>query len=155
MKDVFNELCTCMIGENSVFNFLSNEDLKEVAIFFECKTVSAGEILWNEGDPCSYVAFIVSGRVEIKKETEFKGKYVVVGVLSSGSIVGALCILDASPRAVTAVALEDVSLVTISLEKFEELVSLYPALGSQLMKGMLLSASTRLKKSYDRLSKFF
>ncbi len=155
MKDVLNELCTCMIGENSVFNFLNTKDLKELRTFFECKTASAGQILWHEGDTCGYVACIVSGRVEIKKEIEFKGKHIVVGVLSSGSIVGALCILDDSPRAVTAVALEDVSLVTISLEKFEELISLHPALGSQLMKGMLLSVSTRLKKSYDRLSKFF
>jgi CRP-like cAMP-binding protein len=148
MKDVLNELCTCMMCENSVFNFLNTEDLKEI-------TASAGQILWNQGDRCDYVACIVSGRVEIKRETEFKGKHVVVGVLGSGSIVGALCILDASPRAVTAVALEDVSLVTISLEKFEELINLHPALGSQLMKGMLLSVSIRLKKSYDRLSKFF
>lgn len=155
MKDVLNELCTCMIGENSVFNFLSTEDLKELRAFFECKTVLAGEILWNEGDTCNYVAFIVSGRIEIKKETEFRGKHVVVGVLGRGSIIGALCVLDNSPRAVTAVALEDVSLLIISLEKFEELINLHPVLGSQLMKGMLLSVSTRLKKSYDRLSKFF
>jgi len=155
MKDVLNELCTCMMCENSVFHYLTTEDLKEIRTFFGCKTVSAGQILWNQGDRCDYVACIVSGRVEIKRETEFKGKHAVVGVLGSGSIVGALCILDASPRAVTAVALEDVSLITISLEKFEELISLYPALGSQLMKGMLLSVSTRLKKSYDRLSKFF
>jgi len=155
MKDVFDELCTCMKEELNAFNFLRAEDLKELSGFFKCKSVAAGEILWNEGDFCDYVAFIVSGRVEVKKETEFKGKQVVVGIYSRGAVVGELCILDGSPRAVTAVALEDVSLVLITREDFDKLINKHPELGAQLMKGMLLSVSKRLKSSFARLATFF
>jgi CRP/FNR family cyclic AMP-dependent transcriptional regulator len=110
MKDVFKDLCTSMKGEKSIFNFLSDEDLKNLSAFFESKNIPAGETLWKEEDPFDYIAFIVSGRVEIKKETEFKGKNVIVGIYSKG----ALCILDDSLRKVTAVALEDVSLAIIT-----------------------------------------
>jgi len=71
-------------------------------LFFEGKNISAGETLWKKDDPCDYIAFIVSGRVEIKKETEFKGKNVIVGIYSKG----ALYLLDESLKKVKSVALE-------------------------------------------------
>jgi CRP-like cAMP-binding protein len=145
----------CMINEHSVFSFLCEENLAELTDFIQYRTVKSGEILWEEGDLCDYVAIINSGRVEIKKKTEFEGKYVVVGIYNRGAVVGALCILNNSPRAVTAVALEDVVLLVITPENFEKLIAAKPELGIRLLKGMLLSVSIRLRKSFERLAKFF
>jgi CRP-like cAMP-binding protein len=155
MKDVYEELNTCSLIEHGALSFFNTENLKKIGSFFDCKKVREGETLWNEGDPCDYTAFIVSGRVEVKKETEFKGKQVVVGIYSKGAVVGSLCILDKSPRAITAVALEDVSLLIISKVNFEKLIETYPVLSIQLIKGMLLSVSRRLKASFERLATFF
>ena len=80
MNGVFKDLYTSMKGKKSVFNFLSDEDLKNLSAFFESKNIPAGETLWKEEDPFDYIAFIVSGRVEIKKATEFEGKELVVGI---------------------------------------------------------------------------
>ncbi len=140
-----------MKGEKSIFHFLSDEDLKNLSAFFESKHIPAGETLWKEEDPFNYIAFIVSGRVEIKKETEFKGKNVIVGIYSKG----ALCILDDSLRKVTAEALEDVSLAIITQENLDKLIDTNPGLGAKLLKGMLLIVSGRLRKSFDRLAVFF
>lgn len=155
MNDKLDGMRKCMINEHSVFSFLCEENLAELAGYFEYKTVKAGEILWNEGDPCDYVAIISSGRVEIKKKTEFEGKYVVVGIYNRGAVVGALCFLNSSPRAVTAVALDDVSLMVITPEDFDKLIAAKPELGIRILKGMLLSVSIRLRKSFERLAKFF
>jgi CRP-like cAMP-binding protein len=144
-----------MKGEHNVFSFLDVKDLKELCGFFQCRSLRAGETLWEEGSPCDYMAFVVSGRVEVKKQTEFRGRHVVVGIFSKGSIIGSLCILDNAPRAVTAVALEDVTIVTLSRDNFEKLMSAYPESGSKLMRGMLLSTSVRLRKSFERLAKIF
>ncbi len=99
----------------------------------------------------SILAFIVSGRVEIKKEMEFKGKNVIVGIYSKG----ALCILDDSLMKVTAEALEDVSLAIITQENLDKLIDTNPGLGAKLLKGMLLIVSDRLRKSFDRFAVFF
>ena len=107
--------------------------------------------MWKEEYPFDYIAFIVSGRVEIKKETEYKGKNVIVGVYSKG----ALCILDESLKKVTAIALEDVSLAIITQENLDRLIAINPTLGAKLLKGMLLTVSGRLRKSLDRLTVFF
>jgi CRP/FNR family transcriptional regulator, cyclic AMP receptor protein len=151
MIDILKSLGTSTDGEKSVFNFLSDEDLKKLSTFFESKNIPEGEALWKAEDPFDYIAFIASGRVEIKKETEFGGKNVIMGIYSRG----ALCILDESLKKVTAVALEDVSLAIITQENLDKLIDTNPGLGAKLLKGMLLTVSDRLRKSFDRLTVFF
>jgi CRP/FNR family cyclic AMP-dependent transcriptional regulator len=155
MNNVASNICKCMKADNTVFGFLNDTNAEELCKFFDCKTVSAGETLWEEGAPCDYVAIIVSGRVEIKKQTEFEGRHMVVGVIGGGSVVGALCILDEQPRAVTADALEDVTLLTITHQKLEQLISTHQDLGVKLLKGVLMSVSLRLRRCFGRLTSFF
>ena len=152
MIDILKGLGTTSTeGEKSVFNFLSDEDLRELSFFFESKHVPAGEALWKAEDPFDYIAFIASGSVEIKKETEVGGKNVIMGKYSKG----ALCILDDSLKKVTAVVLEDVSLAIITQQNLDKLIDTNPGLGAKLLKGMLLTVSDRLRKSFDRLTVFF
>jgi CRP-like cAMP-binding protein len=151
MNGVINDLFTSMKGEKSVFSFLSDEDLKNLSAFFQSKNIPAGETLWKEQDPFNYIAFIVSGRVEIKKKAEFGGMNVIMGIYSKG----ALCILDDSLSKVTATALEDVSLAIITQENLDKLIATNPGLGAKLLKGMLITISNRLRKSFDRIITFF
>lgn len=155
MNDKAMNICKCMKAEHNVFSFLREENAEELCEFFTCKTASEGEIIWKEDAPCDFIAIIVSGRVEIKKETEFKDRHVVVGVIGSGSLVGALCILDGHPRAVTVEALEETAFLTLTRENFEKLISTHPEAGVKLLKGILYSVSIRLRSCFDRLTGFF
>ncbi len=155
MNKLHDEFGACMIGENSAFRFLCGENMDEISEFFESKTVQSGEVLWKEGDPSDYMAIISSGKLEIKKQTEIEDKHVIVGIYSSGAVVGALGILDGRPRAVTVSAPEDVSLIIVTRENFSKLTKTKPELGVKLLEGMLLSVSMRLRYSYERLAKFF
>lgn len=155
MKHASPEVCGRMKRELASFSFLEPEDLPVLAPYFECRQVAAGEILWEEGGACDYLVFIIDGRLEIKKETEFKGKQVIVGVYGRGNVAGELCLLDGSPRAVTVAALEDASLLLITRDRFEALLQEHPILGVKLLKGMLLAVSVRLRKSFDRLAAIF
>jgi CRP-like cAMP-binding protein len=149
------EVCSRLRAELASFRFLRGEDISGIAPFFQCRQARAGEILWREGAPCDYVAFIIEGKVDIKKETEFEGKQVIVGVYGKGSIVGELCLLDDSPRPITAVALTDTDLLLLTRADLDRLLELHPELGIKLLKGMLLAVSIRLRKSFDRLAAIF
>jgi len=149
------EVCARMRRELRFFHFLAEDDLVDVAAYFNCRQLKTGEVLWREGDAGDEEAFIVGGRVEVKKETEFAGKQVVIGVYSVGTIVGELSILDGRPRAVTAVALQDTDLLLLSRESFDRLLAEHPERGVKLLKGMLLAVSTRLRKAFDRLASIF
>jgi CRP-like cAMP-binding protein len=140
-----------MKEENGVFNFLSDEDLRNLFDFLKIKNVPVGEMLWKKEDPYDYIAFIVSGRVEINKETEFEGMELIVGIYSKG----ALCILDDSIKTVTAKAIEDVTLAIITQKNLNKLIDTNPRLGARLLRGMLRTVSIRLRRSFDRLAVFF
>jgi CRP-like cAMP-binding protein len=62
-----------------------------------------------------------------------------------------LCILDDSLKKVTAVALEDVLLAIITQKTLYKLITTNPGSGAKLLKGMLLTVSDRLRKSFDRI----
>ena len=71
MTDILKDLGTSAKGEKSAFNFMREEDLDRLSAFFGSKKVLAGQPLWKEEDPFDYIAFIASGKVEMRKETEF------------------------------------------------------------------------------------
>lgn len=152
---ITGEACVRMTRELSFFRFLSDQELQDMGDYFTCRRVEAGTLLWEEGDPCTFMLFILSGRMLIKKGTEFEGKDVVIGVLSSGSMNGERGLLDGSPHPHTAEALEDLELVMIDHDSFNRILEEQNELGIKLLKGMLLSVSMRLENALDRLSSVF
>ncbi len=148
-------LCEKAKKEGASFTFLGAHELLKLSSYLNCRHLEVGEIIWEEGDPCGFMGFIVSGRLKIKKETEFVGKQAVVGIYGRGAIAGELCLLDGSPRAVSAEAMDPVDLLTLDRMNFEILIGQEPDLGARLLKGMLLTVSTRLKQSFSRLTTFF
>lgn len=148
------DLCSKIKQEWS-FQFLDESDGTILVDYLDCRQAPAGVTLWHEGDPCGDLAFIVSGRLEVSKQTEFEGKDVIVGVYGAGSIVGELCLLKGLPRIVTAATLTDCELLTLSTEKFNLLTSQHPDLGVRLLKGMLATVSIRLSKAFGRLAAVF
>lgn len=147
--------CGQMKREFRFFRFLDAHDVEILSPYFECRCVQAGDNLWLEGESSDFVAFIVKGRVETKKQTEFRGKQVVVGVYSAESLIGIDSILAAEPRAVTATALEESFFLLLRKARFDEINERYPELGGRLMKGMLFCLSMRLRQSYERLAAIF
>ncbi len=152
---ITGDACMRMTRELSFFRFLSDEELQAMGNYFTCRRVEAGTVLWKEGDPCNFMLFILSGRMLIKKGTEFEGKDVVIGVLSSGSMNGERGLLDGSPHPYTAEALEDLELVMIDHDSFNRILEERNELAVKLLKGMLLSVSTRLENALSRLASVF
>ncbi|GAB4281977.1 MAG: hypothetical protein Kow0092_37090 [Deferrisomatales bacterium] len=153
--DVDAALCALVKRRLSHLYFLEEGDLEDVACYFRPLEVKAGEVAWREGDPCDSVAFVVSGSLEIKKETEFEGKQVVLGIYGPGAVAGELCFADRGPREVTAVALEDTCLIVIDRDRLEEMIEAHPALGVKFLRGLLLAVSRRLRQCFQRMASIF
>ncbi len=137
------------------FHYLEREELKDMEEFLQVVNCYEGETICEEGNICDYLAFIISGKVEIRKNTEFEGKEVVMGILSRGAMVGEIWVLGDHPGPVTAIAKEDSKLVMISRKNFNTLLEVHPKTGVKLLKGMLLTNTLRLKNAYDRIASLF
>lgn len=155
MKELSGGLCAQIKSELRTFHFLGVEDPQKLEPYLGCRRLKADETLWEEDGECDFMVIVVNGCLKVKKQTEFEGKDVIVGLYGPGAIAGELCILDASPRVVTAAAHEDSEILVLSKEAFERLCDESPELAVKLLKGMLLAVSTRLRKSFDRLAAIF
>lgn len=138
-----------------IFNLLSDEELEQIIPLFEKITLKTGETLFSEGDPGDFVGFIASGKLEVKKQTEFKGKQIVLALLSKGSLVGELALADEQPRSATVVAHEDSELAVLKRKVLDSLMLEHPHIGVKLLKGLNRILSIRLRKSVDRLATIF
>jgi CRP-like cAMP-binding protein len=84
-----------------------------------------GRVIYSEGDPSTFIGFIVSGEVEINMG---KGSSRTVFMkLRSKRGIG-FSLLDAQPRPVTARALQDTIIVQLSTAKLKKLCKGYTAL---------------------------
>lgn len=155
MNHTAPEVCARMKNDLRCFKFLSDTDTEILAPYFKCRQAAAGEVLWSEGDEAQFAAFVMSGRIEEKKNTEFEGRQMVIGVYSEGTVIGEFSLIDKLPRAVTAVCLEDAQLLLLPREHLERLLVEHPELGIRLLKGVLLTLSIRLRKSFERMVAIF
>ncbi len=144
-----------MKKEFRFFSALSPDELNAFLSFCESRQFDAGQNLWTEGDEDNFAAFIVSGKVGIKKRTEFEGKYMIVGTFAKGTVVGELCLLTKQTRSVTSIVLEDTDVVRLATEDFEKLMTEYPMLGLKLLRHIFLVISKRLSRSTERMAAIF
>jgi CRP-like cAMP-binding protein len=149
------KLSNKMKKEFMFFNSLPEDELLDFLSFCENRQVPAGETLWCEGDEDNYAAFIISGQLDIKKKTEFEGKYMIVGTFSKGSVVGELCLLSDDLRSVTVEVIETADLVILTSKNFERLLTKHPMLGLKFLKNIFIITTKRLNRSYDRIASLF
>lgn len=69
-------------------------------------TISAlgGEVIFREGDTSNSVYLIISGKVEISREKDYKK--IVLAVQGKNTIFGEMALIDGKPRSATVTALE-------------------------------------------------
>lgn len=155
MENNLKELIYELKDELKIFHLLNKEELEQIVPYFEIVHYPAGTTLFNEGDPGDFIGFIVSGRLEVKKQTEFKGRQIVLALLSRGSFVGELSMVDEQPRSATVVASEDSELVILRREVLDSLMQTYPYIGIKILKGLNRFLAIRLRKAVDRLTVIF
>ena len=141
--------------EQMLFHLLDEEDLEQILPFFELQNCPAGTTIFNEGDEGDYICFITGGRFEVKKQTEFKGKQLIIALLGKGSIVGEMSLIDQYPRSATVVSHEDSQMVILGREAVESISQKYPYIGIKILKGLNRILSIRLRQAEHRLIGFF
>lgn len=92
----------------------------------------------REGDPGDSLCIIVRGSVEVLKNGQ------VVARLQSGDYFGEISLIDGEPRSATVVAVEDLTLLTITSEDFHSLLG-----DSYFSSAVLKSLATRFREMLD------
>lgn len=134
---------------------LTNEELNQLAPSFELLKYPAGSTVFKEGESGNFLGFIVSGKLEVRKQTEFKGRQVVLALLTKGSFVGELNFFDEQPRSANVFATEDAVLLILRRGAFDDFVQKYPYAGVKVLQGLNRVVSIRLRKAVERFAEIF
>jgi len=136
----------------AVFSFLEPDEVRALCPYLELRQWPAGAFVMRKGEAGDYMGFLVEGKLAVKKETGFPGKYILVAILERGTMVGEISVILRWPRSATIVAMDESRLLTLSSENMEALTKNNPALSIKLLKRILYVMSLRLRQAGDRLS---
>lgn len=155
MTDHVTEKNLCTFRSEIPFSFLGEDDFRKIACYFDSVTYPAHAVVFREGDPAEFIGFVLSGKLEVKKQTEFKGNQLIIAILTKGALVGELSIFDEHARSATVEAVEDTSMLILRNDAFETLLKEFPEIGIKILKGFIRTLSLRLRKTTERLTTIF
>jgi len=107
---------------------------------------AAGTVLFREGEEGTNLYVIKSGRVRLQKTVHESD--VGLGELGPGSFCGELALLNDQPRPVTAMVVEDASLLKVDADRFETMVRKNSDIALRMLKKM----GQRLTEAQYRVS---
>ena len=128
------------------FDFLKDDDRRELANVVDAIKLNAGETLFHTGDPGEALFVVRSGSIELYiKDTA--GQKIVLTIAEEGSLFGELSLLDSGPRTATAIALSDSELLVLDRDDLLLLFQKRP----EAALNMLAAMSTMTRKADELL----
>jgi CRP-like cAMP-binding protein len=120
-----------------MFSRLSEEALQEVASALVSRSLDAGEIMFNLGDPGDEMYIVQEGRVAIYMPSEEKpGEEQPVRIFMSQEALGEMALIDGQPRSLSARALEPSRVLVLTGDDFRRLLRQFPDMALGVMSGL-------------------
>ena len=141
------------IGQVPMFDALTGDDVRVLAKHVGCFRAKAGELIVEEGERGEHLFFVVSGALDVYKNTE-AGVPVVISTLRKGRTAGEMAMFDRCSRSATVRARVDSNTFVMSRRQFEHLINGYPGLGIRMLRGLSMMLSQNLRKTASRLADY-
>ncbi|MGD0169984.1 MAG: cyclic nucleotide-binding domain-containing protein [Smithella sp.] len=135
----YNKLCSL-----TIFRDLDKKELETIQKHIFEQNVKKDSILFVEDMPGEFLYIILSGRVDIVKETIDKEK-IVLASMGANEIIGEMSLIDSQPRSATGVTSENSVLLVIKKQNFDEMLQSDPRIAAKLLMGLLKTISRRLR----------
>jgi CRP-like cAMP-binding protein len=107
------------------------------------ETFEAGGVIFREGDESKNEAYLVhKGAVEVRRRVD--GEDRVLNTLTKGDLLGEVALFRDGPHSVTAVAVDEVTLVPIPAHRLENMVLTNPKLAIELIRQLARMAAGKI-----------
>ena len=152
-NEISQSIIDFLILNIPIFSRLRNEELRNVKKYFNLLELIPGETVFEEGDNGDYVCFVVEGSLDVLKKT-VEGENVVISTLKKGGSIGEMSVIDQLPRSATIKAKTKTTLLTLSQEKLNYILSEHSSIGVKILKGIARLLSMNLRKTSSRLADY-
>ena len=145
-EDVLNRL-----KEVQFFSMYAHDDeiMNKVAGLFVRKRFSSGKVIINEGDYGDELFVLLSGEMDIVKETLQNEKYTVASLNADmgGIAVGELALIDNDQRSASVIANSECECLVIKRADFEKFGNEDPIIGLNITRAIASQLSSKLRKA--------
>ena len=109
------------------------------AVLEQCERheFAKGALIWTQGQPAGYVAFLISGKA-MSSYQSLNGKTGTTGFWCAGDLLGAADLGSVSTRQQTVRCLDACVIRSLSFERFDELVRRFPELAAAVIRALSL-----------------
>lgn len=149
------------MAENILFEQLKHSPIFARLDMFMFQTVEtklvfqkleAGEMLFNEGEHGDYMAFVLLGELVALKSNP-DGSSLQIGKVKAGDSTGEMALIDALTRSASVQATQLTALVRLSKTDFETLLTDYPRIGVEMLRGLATMLSLKLRRTSENLTR--
>ena len=133
-----------------LFRDLNTKELNILKDLIHLRTFQPGETIFVESEPGAGMYVIRSGRVDITLKHP-SGHTVLLAELETGDFFGEMLLLGDSSRSATAVAVDQCDLIGFFHPDLQEVLNLYPTMGSKITFGLAKTIADRLRYTNAQL----
>jgi len=133
------------------FSCLSPVQMDNIMSHIEPLELNSGEILFEEGDISHYVCFVISGSLEVVKTNRWQNHTSVISTLEEGACIGAISLVDPTPRSATVRASTRTKLAILTQSAFDTIVKTESELGVNVLKGVIQTLKENLQPNVSKL----
>ncbi len=148
------------LSHSDLFRSLSEEEMEEWARHSEPKKFKPGQLILNKGEKNDTLYMLVSGKVECFIPEQEKAKdirrfsKVRLSTLGHGESFGIYSLIDKQEASCSVTAIEETETLTISRERFEQLVQMNQHIGKAVYRNLLNLLVKRLREKDKELDLF-
>jgi len=140
------------LGE--VFSFLAPPEIETLLPYFSLREWPAEHVIMRDGEPGDFMGFLLTGKLAVKKEAAFRGRYVLMALIEPGGMVGEIAVVEENgQRKATVVTVEKSRVLLLTVEAMERLLLEQNDLAVKLLKRIIHVLGSRLRKASERLSR--
>ncbi|MBM4389058.1 MAG: cyclic nucleotide-binding domain-containing protein, partial [Deltaproteobacteria bacterium] len=134
-----------------IFGIFEDAELADLTKRFELKSVSAGELVFNQGDIGDKFYIVYAGRIRIVLKNE-KDQEINLGIRAKGDHFGETALITEKPRNAAARAVESSVLLVINKDSFDSFLLAKPELRRHFDKFIRATSVLRFLESCTELS---
>jgi CRP-like cAMP-binding protein len=140
-----------LLGRLEFFHGYATADLEVVSRYLVRNAVSKGKVIFREGEPGSFMLFVVDGQVAIYKDSG-NGATHLLGYEGHGRTVGEMALIDRTYRSATCVAEQACDILVMTDESLARLVADHPSVAFQFAISLAKLLSKRLRQTSGELA---
>jgi len=129
----------------------SRSEAECVAQYLSVSFHKAGDFVFRENDRNNYMAFLIEGEVDIRKDRDDSLEQSII-TLRPGTHFGEMALVDGEPRSASVKVRKDATLLILSEANFERILVENPQIGIKMLRKIAYLLSRRLRQTTGRLA---